>query len=102
MDRRAAKAAWKEATPDAGVYAVRIGERVWVGAAMRLGAAERRLRFTLRMGSARPAALQAAYAGEMTFEVLEAFDPEMRPMTRERMLKERAAHWVARLGAAPA
>lgn len=99
MDRRAVKDAVKEGKPDAGVYAVRIGDRVWVGSAMRLGAAENRLRFMLRTGGARTAGMQAAYRGEMRFEVLEALDPELSPMKRERMLEERRAYWVEALGA---
>ncbi|WP_172296606.1 GIY-YIG nuclease family protein [Pseudoruegeria sp. HB172150] len=101
MDRRAAKAEWKEKKPDAGIYALRIGGRVWVGAAMRLGAAESRMGFAARMGGLPNAEAQAAYAaaGELAFEVLETFDEEISQMKRERLLKERLAHWVEELGA---
>ncbi|MAQ84238.1 MAG: hypothetical protein CMH12_13510 [Maritimibacter sp.] len=98
MDRRSIKTQWKDTPPDAGIYAVRVGAGVWIGATLRLGAAERRLRFTLKTGGARPPALQAAYRGEMEFEVLERFDEDISPMARERLSKERRAHWVERTG----
>lgn len=101
MDRKAEKEAWKETKPDTGIYAVRIGAAVWIGATVRLSAAEQRLRFTLKNGLARDRAMQAAYQGEMTFEVLEAFDDDIGAMTRERLLKERRAHWLEQTGGKP-
>ncbi|WP_425052094.1 GIY-YIG nuclease family protein [Psychromarinibacter sp. S121] len=98
MDRRAVKAEWKDRAPDAGVYAVRMGPTLWIGATMRLGAAEQRLRFSLKTGGARPLALQQAYSGEMAFEVLEQFEDDISQMARERLLKERLAHWVEKTG----
>lgn len=105
MDRKAVAAAWKERKVAAGIYAFRApGGAVWVGATPTLGAAENRLRFELRMGSCRAADLAqawAAAAGEgFVFEVVEALDPELGPMTRGRLLKERLIHWRQALGAA--
>lgn len=102
-DRRALARRVRDATPDAGIYAVHVGERTWVGAAMQLGAAENRLRFTLRTGSVRTPGMGLAYAetGEMRFEVLERLDKDLGPMTRERLLKEKAPEWCARLRATP-
>lgn len=101
MDRRAIKHAWRETAPDAGIYALRAGGEVRVGATMRLEATERRLHFVLRTGASTDRSLQAAFreTGAMTFEVLEAFRPDLGQMTRERLLKERAAHWRAALAA---
>jgi hypothetical protein len=106
VDRKAAAAAWKERKVAAGVYAFRAPDgAVWVGATPTLDAAENRLRFTLRTGSCRVPALarawQAAGGEGFDFEVLEALDPELGAMTRERLLKERLAHWRGDLGAEP-
>lgn len=84
-----------------GSSALRVGAELRVGAAASLAAAERRQGFTLRSGSHPDRALAAAKAagGAVAFEVLERLDPELGEMTRARLLKERAAHWRAVLGA---
>lgn len=104
LDRKAAVTAWKERKAEAGIYAFRApGGQVWVGATPTLGAAENRLRFTLRTGSCHVAALVRAWeaaGGEgFSFEVLEDLDPELVPMARKRLLKERLSHWQDRLKA---
>jgi hypothetical protein len=106
MDKAARKAvqmAWREREVEAGIFAFRGPEGVWVGASRTLDAAENRVRFLLRMGACRTPGLQAAWdtAGEDAFrcEVLERFDPELSEMARAGLLKERAAAWRERLGA---
>lgn len=102
-DRKAAQVAWRERDTEAGVYAFRGPGEVWVGASRTLDKAENRIRFELRMGACRTPGLQAAWAaagdGAFRYEVLERFDPELSEMARAGLLKERAAHWRARLGA---
>jgi hypothetical protein len=106
MDRAARKAvqvAWREREAEAGIFAFRGLEGVWVGASRTLDAAENRVRFQLRMGACRTPGLQAAWdaAGEggFRYEVLERFDAEISEMARAGLLKERAAQWRERLGA---
>lgn len=103
--RKAAVAAWKEREVRAGIYALRCAatDEVWVGAATNLEGVENRIRFMLRFGNHRCAALQAACRahGEagLSFEVLEALDPDLGAWSRDGLLKERLAHWRAALGA---
>ena len=100
--RKAAKTAAIKTPPEAGIFAVHVGDRAWVGATMRLDAAERRLTFMLRTGGVTTPALKEAYAatGTARFEVLERLEEDIGQMTRERLLKERSDHWRQRLGAA--
>ncbi|WP_127104563.1 GIY-YIG nuclease family protein [Pararhodobacter zhoushanensis] len=101
MDRQQRKAAqtdYRERKPQLGIYALRADGRVWVGASPTLDKIENRLRFTLSQGSHPNAALQAAAGQGYTFEVLEALDPETPALSRDRLLKERLAHWVAQTG----
>lgn len=105
--RRAAARAFRDRPADAGIYAVHgPGGAVWVGASPTLASVENRLWFTLRMGDCRVPGLQQAWTaakGEgFAVAVLERFDPETAPYARERLLKDRAAHWRERLGARPA
>ena len=104
IDRKAAVTAWKERKVEAGIFAFHApGGQVWVGATPTLGAAENRLRFTLRTGSCRVSSLARAWAeagGEgFRFEVLDELDPELVPMARKRLLQERLSHWQDRLKA---
>lgn len=104
-DRKAAKAAYKERKPAAGIYAVRCAPtgQVWVGAAPNLDTIQNRIWFSLRhVGSAfRP--LQAAWKehGEesFTFEELERLDEDVSPIRQKDLLKARAAHWQEALQA---
>ena len=100
QQRRAARAEFLDRDQDAGIYALRFRDAVFVGAAPRLAAAENRLRFTLRQGGERNGALAAAWAaeGDFRFEILEAFDPELSPMRRRDLLKERLVAWRDKTG----
>lgn len=101
--RRAAASAYKEQATAAGVYAVRCGDGVWVGATPTLDTLENRMRFALRMGGWKTRALQAAFtaAGEASFgfEPLERAPADLGDIGRKSWLAERAAHWRAELGA---
>lgn len=97
--RKAALMAYREARPEAGIYAVHAGGGCWIGASPRLDKAENRLRFTLAQGTHPNAALQSA-GGAVRVEVLERLDPETPALSRERLLKERLAHWLEKTGAA--
>ena len=104
-DRRAAVAAYKERKAPSGIYLVRCaatGEQ-WVGGAPDLAAIWNRISFALRQGVASPKSLQAAWkahgADSLSFEVLETLSDEQLVFGRERMLKERRAHWCAELKA---
>lgn len=99
LDKRQIRADWKDRKLDAGIYALRFRAGVWIGKAPRLGAAGNRHSFTFSTGAERNPGLAAAYAAERAyrFEVLEALDPKLSAMTRERVLKERLAHWLEAL-----
>jgi hypothetical protein len=99
--------AWRERTPDAGVFAVRCqaSVEVWVGWTPGLEAQKNALWFMLRMGNHPNPAVQAAWQahGEsaFTYEVLERVDAgELTPGGLADALKARDADWRARLGAA--
>jgi len=100
-DRKAAVAAYKERKVAIGIYAIRClptGE-VWCGRALDLGAIQNRLWFTLRQNNCRHTSLQAAWnaRGETAFvlEEIERLDDETLAYVRDRVLKERLAHWCA-------
>ncbi len=103
--RKDAIRAYKERTPNRGVYAVRCQAtgQIWVGAAPDLDAAHNRIWFALRMGDQRNRTLQAAWQehGEATFryEVLERLADDVPPMAVSDSLKSLTGTWAARLGA---
>ncbi len=104
-DRKAALAAYRERKVECGIYALRClatGE-VWAGSAPDLATIRNRHWFTLRMGSHTVHSLQSAWQahGEqaMAFEVVERLAGDVAAMSRDRMLKERLAHWLGALGA---
>ena len=104
-DRRAAVAAYKERKVVAGIYLVSClatGER-WAGQAPDLSTIQNRVWFTLRHGSHRQRSLQAAWNAHgpeaFRFEALERLEDEDIAYVLDRVLKERLAHWQARLGA---
>lgn len=111
QDRRAAINAYKEQKTAAGVFAIhcqtgeggQTGALVWVGKAPNLDTIENRYWFSLRLGTHPNAGLQAAWTahGEAAFsiEILEQLDDDISDIARPRVLKERAAHWCATLGA---
>lgn len=105
--RKAAIDAYKERKVAAGIYAVRCAasHECWVGQAPDLSTIQNRLWFTLRFGSCRQASLQGAWnrhgTEAFTFEIVETIEEEAEPLFRDRILKERRAHWAAALGAEP-
>lgn len=106
-DRKAAVAAYKEAKIEAGIVVMRCvptGE-AWVGATPNVGAIENRLRFTLKMGNGAHASLLVAWKahGEDAFTVqtLEVIETDDTGRFRQLLMNERAAHWMAELGAQP-
>jgi hypothetical protein len=106
-DRKAAVAAYKERKPTPGIYAVRCAGtgQCWVGAAPDLATIRNRVSFALRQGAAAPASLQAAWRERgpesFAFEELEQLTDEQLVFGRDRMLRERLAHWREALGAEP-
>ncbi|HEY9211469.1 MAG TPA: GIY-YIG nuclease family protein [Ancylobacter sp.] len=104
-DRKAAVNAYKERKIERGLYAVRCtssGE-VWIGGAPDLSKIQNRLWFTLRQGLNTHRSLQAAWnahgAEAFTFEIIERLDEEEIGYVRERVMKERIAHWAGQLQA---
>ena len=104
-EKKAAMAAYKERTPIAGLYVLcctPTGER-WIGRAPDVATIENRIRFALRLGTTPHRHLQAAIRahGEdaFTFEIVERLDEKDMELGRDRILKNRQAHWCERLGA---
>ncbi|WP_417587560.1 GIY-YIG nuclease family protein [Pararhodobacter oceanensis] len=100
--RRAMSAAYKTRKSDAWIYALRMGDALWVGSTPTLASIENRHGFTLRQGTHPNKALQQAWlaAGErFTFETLEHLDPDLSDLARARLLKERLAYWQEELDA---
>ena len=89
-----------------GVYALRCAPtgQVWVGRASDLESVEKRLRFAVKMASTPRRSLLAAArehgAEAFSFEALERIENEdASPELVWAMLKGRAEHWRAALGA---
>ncbi|WP_375691467.1 hypothetical protein [Pseudooceanicola sp. LIPI14-2-Ac024] len=99
VDKRAARAAWKDRTEAWVIYAARTGGQVWVGISNDVAAAENRLGFTLRQGQCRVPGMQAAFDDTLDVEVLEELDPELGPMARQEVARVRRDAWAAELGA---
>src|SRR6476659_6914489 len=104
--RRAALAAYKERKTAAGIYAVRCAAAGLQWPVLRTTWAIRnRLWFELRLGSSPHRSLQAAWQARggdgFTFEVVQRLDEELDPYFRDRLLKERLAHWCTALAAEP-
>lgn len=104
MDRTRKKAliaAYKERKRVEGIYAVTCAASgaCWVGRSANLDTVENRLWFTLRQGTNPHRSLQAAWAAHgaeaFRFEKLEQLKDNLGALTRDRMLKERLAHWAA-------
>lgn len=104
-ERKAAVAAYKERKVAAGIYAIRCvpSGACWVGRAPNLEKVQNRVWFTLRHGGHTHRDLQAAWqthgSDAFTFEIVERIDDEEAAYLRERILKERLAHWAAELKA---
>jgi len=107
VDKKAAKAAYKEQDVVAGIYAVRCTAtgQAWVGHAPNLEKVRNRVWFTLRHGGHPSRGLQEAWQthgdNSFTFEELERLQDEDLAYVRAAQLKERAAHWRAKLNALP-
>jgi len=90
-DRKAAIAAYKERKTFAGVFVIRCkaSPQAWVG--------------QTRQGSHTCRTLQAAWTAHgpdsLTFEECERLEEEETSYIRAALLKERALHWRAQLGA---
>lgn len=106
--RREIVQAYKERKPSLGVFTVTCtatGE-VWIGQSRALHTQQNGIWFSLRLGSHRNRALQAAWTahGEAAFvyAVVEQIDTDdLNAMGRERVLKEREAWWRDNLNARP-
>ena len=105
-EKRSARAAFKERTSVAGIYAVRCAPsgQVWVGQTPNLLSVQNRIWFMLKFGKDDLCGLQAAWRMHGTesirFEELERLGEEDLSYVREKRLKERLAHWQEKLGAA--
>lgn len=99
IDRRAARAAWKQRDEIWTIYAARTGGQVWVGVTRDVEAIRNRLSFTLRMKDCRTKGMQAAWDGSLEIEALEELDPTLSPMARRDTAQERRDHWCEKLGA---
>ena len=104
--RRAAVAAYKDRKPAWGVFAVICNAtgQVWVGASRHVDTEQNGLWFSLRHGSGRQPALQAAWKTHgpdaFRFEELERLREDYPEIGRTDELKRRQALWRARLDAA--
>jgi hypothetical protein len=105
-EKRTARAAFKEQASVAGIYAVRCAPsgQVWVGQSPNLLSVQNRIWFMLKFGNDDLCGLQAAWRMHGTesirFEELERLENEEMTYVRDKLLKERLAHWQAKLGAA--
>jgi hypothetical protein len=105
--RKAALAAYKERKVAYGIYSLRClpTGQLWVGSAADLGTIRNRLWFGLRQGNSPNRALQAASRAhapdEFAFEEVERLTEEMDAYFRDRLLRDRLAHWCSALGAQP-
>ncbi len=102
--KKAVIAAYKERKVVAGIYAVRCkatGQR-WLGSATNIATIENRIWFGLRLGTSPHRDLKAAWQAhgpDFVFEEIERLAEEEDPYFRDRMLKDRLAHWCEALGA---
>ena len=91
--------------PSPGFSSIRCkaSAEAWVGQTPNLEKIQNRIWFTLRQGSHTCRSLQAAWTAHgpdsLTFEECERLEEEETPYIRDALLKERALHWRAQLGA---
>ena len=103
--RKAAIAAYKERKTVAGILLIRCKAtaETWVGQTPNLEKIQNRIWFSLRQGSHTCRSLQAAWTthgpDSLTFEECERLEDEETAYIRDALLKERALHWRAQLGA---
>lgn len=104
-EKRAARAAFKERKSVAGIFAVRCSctGKVWVGQSQNLGSVQNRVQFMLKFGNDNLSGLKEAWSAHgpdsLAFEELEQLDDEEAIYVRDKLLKERLAYWVSKLGA---
>ena len=110
QSRREAIREYKERKTPVGIFSLRCtatGE-TWVGASRNLDGQRNSSFFSLRQGSNRNHAMQAAWkanGGEDGFEfaIVELLeDDDLGPLGRGTWLKERERHWLEALSARPA
>ena len=106
QNRRDAIRDYKERKVSQGIFAVRcpVSGEAWVGQSRNLEQQQNGIWFGLRQGGHPNPTLRAAWAkqGEaaLVFEVLETIDGEsLSAYGRDNLLKDRDAHWRAKLGA---
>ncbi len=99
---------YKEKKVAKGVFAVRCAPsgQTWLGLSRNLDAQQNSIWFSLRIGSHRNKAMQAAWKeyGEAAFElsIIELVDADdLSPYMIESRLKERLSHWLAAMEALP-
>jgi hypothetical protein len=106
VHRKALLQAYKEKPASPGVFALRCtaSGQVWVQSSLNLESQSNRIWFSLRLGTHRNAAAQAAWnqhgAATFAFEVLERIvEPDLEPYVLAARLKARTLHWRTELGA---
>jgi hypothetical protein len=106
-ERKEAIRKFKERKVPAGIYAIRCAAtgHAWVGASRNLGATHNGSWSALRTGGHRDRLLQEEWGahGEAAFqyEILEQLADDVHPLAIPDTLKQKLAHWTARLGARP-
>lgn len=107
MNRKEAAKEFKGRKVPKGIFAVRCSAtgEAWVDSSPNLGAARNGTWFQLRIGTHRGQRLQAEWNahGEeaFEFEVLETLDDDAAPLLLRDLLKDKKAHWAAKLSAEP-
>jgi hypothetical protein len=107
MDKRAARAAYKDRKPSCGIYAVKCAasRQIWVGATPTLETIQNRIWFGLRLGNSPQRLLQQAWAdhgeAQFSFVELERLDVEDKGYVLDAQLKDRAGFWRAHFKADP-
>ena len=99
--------AWTERKRSQGVFAVRCAAsgEIWVDASRNLDSQKNSIWFSLRMGSHRNKAAQAAWNAHgqdaFSYDILEEIaDDALTPLGVRDLLKVRERHWREQLGAA--
>lgn len=104
-ERREAARAYKERTPEAGVYSLRCqaAGRQWIGISRNLGASRNSTAFSLKLGQFREPEVQEEFnahgAAAFEFSVLEVLPEDTPALLLRDLLKDRRAHWQQQLGA---
>jgi hypothetical protein len=100
-EKKAAIAAYKKRKAIPGIYAIRCGDKAWVGQTLNLDTIQNRIWFSLRLGNHSIPELQSAWSAKggenFTFEPLERLKDDELPFVRDSLLKERVIHWRSTL-----